>query len=66
MQIRNRFFTTLLLSVVFLISITAVNNAVAQTLTVVSGNNQTGARGTLLSTGVRFRLLDENNNPYSG
>ena len=66
MQIRNRFFTTLLLSVVFLISITAVNNAAAQTLTVVSGNNQTGARGTVLPTGVKFRLLDASNNPYSG
>ena len=51
MQIRNRFFTTLLLSVVFLISLTAVNNAAAQTLTVVSGNNQTGARGAVLPTG---------------
>ena len=66
MQIRNRFFTTLLLSVVFLISLTAVNNAAAQTLTVVSGNNQTGARGTVLPNGVTFRLLDKNNNPYSG
>ena len=66
MQIRNRFFTTFLLSVVFLISLTAVNNAAAQTLTVVSGNNQTGARGTVLTTGVRFRLLDKNDNPYSG
>ena len=66
MQIRNRFFTTLLLSVVFLISLTAVNNAAAQTLTVVSGNNQTGARGAVLPTGVTFRLLDASNNPYSG
>ncbi len=66
MQIRNRFYTTFLLSVVFLISITAVNNAAAQTLTVVSGNNQTGARGTVLPTAVKFRLLDAGNNPYSG
>ena len=66
MQIRNRFFTTFLLSVVFLISLTAVNNAAAQTLTIVSGNNQTGARGTVLPNGVRFRLLDAKNNPYSG
>ena len=43
-----------------------MNNAAAQTLTIVSGNNQTGARGTVLSTGVTFRLLDADNNPYSG